>query len=157
MAKNKKVVMPRDCLRFVMPLVLDWYKEHFFGIYLSTRNIVIKVELISLGTLNASLIHPRELFRPAIMKRANQIIILHDHPSGEVDPSEDYITTIERLKKAVEKDVYPSYLQKILGHANLNTTMFYMGVADGELESIIAIKKILDKTSLTAGFYFYCG
>lgn len=44
--------------------------------------------------------HPRELFRPAIIKRANQIIILHNHPSGEVDPSEDDIMTTERLKKA---------------------------------------------------------
>ena len=92
--------MPRDCLKFVKPLVQDWYKEHFFGIYLSTRNTVIKVELISIGTLNASLIHPRELFRPAIMKRANQIIILHNHPSGEADPSEDDIMTTERMKKA---------------------------------------------------------
>jgi DNA repair protein RadC len=102
MAKNKKVILPRDCLGLVRPLILDWHKEHFFGIYLSTRNTVIKVELISLGTLNASLIHPRELFRPAIIKSANQIIILHNHPSGEVEPSESDIATTERLKKVGE-------------------------------------------------------
>jgi DNA repair protein RadC len=61
--------------------------EEFYGIYLSTKNDVIGIEMISRGTLNASLVHPREVFKGAILANANALILAHNHPSGNVEPS----------------------------------------------------------------------
>ncbi len=77
----------------------DQNKEHFWGIYLSSRNIINGIELISLGTLNASLVHPRETFAPALVNHSVSIIIAHNHPSGANDPSEDDIALTRRLEE----------------------------------------------------------
>ena len=71
--------------------------EHFIAIYLSARHGVIKTELVSLGTLTASIVHPHEVFRPAIMSRASSIIALHNHPSGDPEPSEDDLLLTKKL------------------------------------------------------------
>lgn len=75
-------------------------KEHFVVFYLDTRNQIIKREIISIGTLNASLIHPREVFEPAIKYSAAQIIIAHNHPSGDTEPSKEDITISKQLIEA---------------------------------------------------------
>jgi len=80
----------------------DRLKEHFWSIGLNARNIVIYVELVSLGTLNASLVHPREVFRFAIQKSVCSIILSHNHPSGEARPSEDDLKLTKRLIDAGE-------------------------------------------------------
>ncbi len=72
-------------------------KEHFVVLYLNARNQLIHKETISIGTLNASLIHPREVFEPAIKNLAAQIIIAHNHPSGDTEPSEDDLAITKRL------------------------------------------------------------
>lgn len=77
-------------------------KEHFVVFYLDTRNQEIKRELISIGSLNASLVHPREVFEPAVKNLAAQIILAHNHPSGNPDPSEDDLRITKRLVKAGE-------------------------------------------------------
>ncbi|MCS7231954.1 MAG: DNA repair protein RadC [Elusimicrobiota bacterium] len=77
-------------------------KEHFFVFYLDTKNQEIHCELISVGILNASLVHPREVFEPAIKHLAAQIIIAHNHPSGSLEPSEEDIQLTKRLIKAAE-------------------------------------------------------
>ncbi len=79
---------------------LDQDKEHFWTIGLNTRNLVKYVDLTSLGTLNASLVHPREVFRLAIMKGVASIVIGHNHPSGDTDPSEEDIKLTRRLVEA---------------------------------------------------------
>ena len=63
-------------------------KESFIGLYLNSRNQIIKEENISIGTLNASLLHPREVFAPAISDGAASIILVHNHPSGDPKPSD---------------------------------------------------------------------
>ncbi|MBU1179736.1 DNA repair protein RadC, partial [Patescibacteria group bacterium] len=75
-------------------------KEHFVVFYLDSRNQEIKRETISIGTLNASLIHPREVFEPAIAHHSAQIIVAHNHPSGDPEPSEDDIEITKRLQEA---------------------------------------------------------
>jgi len=75
-------------------------KEHFIVFYLDTRNQLIKREIISIGTLNASLIHPREVFEPAIKNSTAQIIIAHNHPSGDTEPSAEDIAVSRRLVEA---------------------------------------------------------
>jgi DNA repair protein RadC len=68
---------------------LDRDKEHFYVMHLDIRSRVKLVELVSLGTLTSSLVHPRETFRRAVMHGSASIIVAHNHPSGEVDPSEE--------------------------------------------------------------------
>ena len=80
--------------------LLDRDKEHFWTIGLNTRNVVKYVDLVSLGTLNASLIHPREVFRLAVMEGAANIILGHNHPSGDPEPSEEDIRITKRLVEA---------------------------------------------------------
>jgi len=62
-------------------------KEHFICLYLDTKNNIIKREVVSVGTLNASLVHPREVFKTAIRESANSLILVHNHPSGSCEPS----------------------------------------------------------------------
>lgn len=80
--------------------IRDHRKEHFVVFYLDTRNQEIKREIISVGTLNASLVHPREVFEPAVRNLAAQIIIAHNHPSDNTDPSEEDIVLTKRLCEA---------------------------------------------------------
>lgn len=75
-------------------------KEHFVIFYLDSRNQEIQREIISIGTLNASLIHPREVFESAIKNNAASIIVAHNHPSGSTDPSEDDTVISKRLSEA---------------------------------------------------------
>jgi DNA repair protein RadC len=64
-------------------------KEHYYVMHLNIRSQVMMVELVTVGTLTSSLVHPRETFRRAVMAGAASIIIAHNHPSGEVDPSDE--------------------------------------------------------------------
>ena len=75
-------------------------KEHFVVLYLNARNQLIHKETISIGTLNASLVHPREVFKPAIEYLAASIIVAHNHPSGGVEPSEADVMLTGRLSDA---------------------------------------------------------
>jgi DNA repair protein RadC len=77
-------------------------KENFIVLYLNARNQLIHKEIISVGTLNASLVHPREVFKPAIDHLAAGIIIAHNHPSGELVASEEDIKVTKRLATAGE-------------------------------------------------------
>jgi DNA repair protein RadC len=80
--------------------IRDHKKEHFVVFYLDTRNQEIKREVISVGTLNANLVHPREVFEAAVKNNAAQIIIAHNHPSGDPAPSSEDIGLTRRLMEA---------------------------------------------------------
>lgn len=75
-------------------------KEHFVVLYLNSRNQLIHKETISIGTLNANLVHPREVFKPAIDHLAASIIVAHNHPSGGVEPSNGDLEMTKRLREA---------------------------------------------------------
>lgn len=75
-------------------------KEHFVVLYLNARNQLIHKETISIGTLNANLVHPREVFKPAIDHLAASIIVAHNHPSGGCEPSAADLELTKRLKEA---------------------------------------------------------
>ncbi len=72
-------------------------KEHFVVFFLNTQNQEIVRETVSVGTLNASLIHPREVFEPAVKHLAAHVILAHNHPSGSLDPSEEDLSVTKRL------------------------------------------------------------
>ena len=75
-------------------------KEHFIALYLNARNQLVHKETISMGTLNANLVHPREVFEPALKHSAANIMVAHNHPSGDPKPSEDDLEITKRLAEA---------------------------------------------------------
>jgi|SRR5665811_1549210 len=83
-------------------LITDFQKEHFIAFYLNTKNKIIHSEVVSIGTLDSALIHPREIFKPAFIHSAHSIIIAHNHPSGDTTPSVEDNKITEQLKKAGE-------------------------------------------------------
>lgn len=100
--QNKKfllILSPQDVWEELKD-IRDNKKEHFVVFYLDSRNQEIQREIISIGTLNESLVHPREVFEPAIRNSAAQIIIAHNHPSGNTDPSEEDIRITAKLVEA---------------------------------------------------------
>lgn len=77
-------------------------REHFVILCLNARNQVIRKETISIGSLNASIVHPREVFQPAIRESAASIVLAHNHPSGDTRPSDDDVELTRRLVRAGE-------------------------------------------------------
>lgn len=75
-------------------------KEHFKAVLLNSKNMLIGVEDVSVGTVNASLVHVREVFMGAIKKNASSIILVHNHPSGDTAPSKEDINITKKLEKA---------------------------------------------------------
>lgn len=80
----------------------DMTKEHFCILTLSTKNQIIGAHIIFVGSLNASIVHPREVYQQAILNNAASIVAYHNHPSGDPTPSREDIEVTERLKKAGE-------------------------------------------------------
>ncbi len=77
-------------------------QERFVVACLDTKNRVQSVVLVTVGTLDASLVHPREVFKPAIIEGASSVILSHNHPSGNTTPSREDIQVTDRLTKAGE-------------------------------------------------------
>jgi len=75
-------------------------QEHFYIIGLNNKNVIQYIDLISIGTVNEALVHPRDVFREAISRNCVSIIVCHNHPSGNVQPSTNDLQTTERLVKA---------------------------------------------------------
>lgn len=82
--------------------IKDHRKEHFVALFLNARNQVICREDVSVGSLNASLVHPREVFAPAVGSSAASVILAHNHPSGDVTPSREDIELTRRMVQAGE-------------------------------------------------------
>lgn len=80
--------------------VKNHYKEHFLACSLDTRNNLIAIDVVSIGTLTSSLVHPRELFEILIKRHSAHGIVAHNHPSGECEPSEDDLKITKRLVDA---------------------------------------------------------
>ena len=99
MLKDKKssvLLSPRDVWER-MEDIRGSKKEHFVVFYLDSRNQEIQREIISVGTLNESLVHPREVFEGAIKNNASSIILAHNHPSGDLGPSQADIEITKKL------------------------------------------------------------
>lgn len=93
---------PDDVADFVRSILTDNSREHFVALYLDGANQVASYSIVSIGTANASMVHPREVFQRAILAGAVSIIIAHNHPSGILTPSEEDYKVTERLKEAGE-------------------------------------------------------
>ena len=91
-----RIERPQDALP-LLSTIRDQRREHFYCVYLNARNQVIRGEVISIGSLSSSIVHPREVFYPAIKHAAASVILSHNHPSGDVSPSRDDIKLTRRL------------------------------------------------------------
>jgi DNA repair protein RadC len=80
--KRPKISGMDDVIKAVKPMIADANKEFFIALYLNTKKRIIKQEVISMGSLNANIVHPREVFRTACIISALSIIVAHNHPSG---------------------------------------------------------------------------
>lgn len=91
---------PEDCARFLYPKLQDLKQEHLVALYLDAKNQLIKYKTIFIGTLNSSIVHPREVFKDAVRYSAASVIIAHNHPSGDPSPSKEDYQVSRRIVEA---------------------------------------------------------
>jgi len=91
-----------DVYKIYHPRLSIKNREHFYVLLLDGKNRLIKEVLVSLGSLTASLVHPREVLSPAVREQAAGMILVHNHPSGQPDPSREDIELTERMKDAAK-------------------------------------------------------
>lgn len=97
---NYRIKSPEDVKELLMEEMRYLKKEYFSILLLNTKNEVISIENISIGSLNASIVHPREVFSRAIKRNSASVILAHNHPSGDPSPSQEDIQITRRLKEA---------------------------------------------------------
>ncbi|MBB6445873.1 RadC family protein [Bacillus benzoevorans] len=90
---------PEDGAKYMMNDMRFLTQEHFVALYLNTKNQVLHKQTIFIGSLNASIVHPREVFKQAIRRSAASLICLHNHPSGDPSPSREDIEVTKRLNE----------------------------------------------------------
>ncbi|QGU94909.1 DNA repair protein RadC [Clostridium bovifaecis] len=93
------IKQPKDAVSLVMEEMRYFKEEHLRVIMMNTKNMVISIKDVSIGSLNSSIVHPREVFSEAIRRNSASIIICHNHPSGDPTPSKEDINVTERLKE----------------------------------------------------------
>lgn len=91
---------PQDAATFLMPDMSSLQQEHFVALFLNVKNQVLHKQTIFIGSLNSSIVHPREIFREAVKRSTASIICAHNHPSGNPTPSPEDIEVTKRLQEA---------------------------------------------------------
>ena len=100
--KPKEIRGPDDVVALVGARLRKEVREHFLVLLLNARHEVTGQETVSIGSLNASIVHPREVFRPAVLASAAATVLVHNHPSGDPEPSEEDLSITKRLVEAGE-------------------------------------------------------
>ncbi|MEO8501811.1 MAG: JAB domain-containing protein [Vicinamibacteria bacterium] len=95
-----EVGTPAQAYAVLKPRIEDWSREHFLAILLDSRNRILGIETVSVGSLSASIVHPREVFKPAIAASAAGIVLGHNHPSGDPEPSPEDMAVTRRIHEA---------------------------------------------------------
>lgn len=98
--RTKQIISPEDVYKLVRLKIQNYAKEHFFVLSFNSRNQLLGMDQVSVGTLDSNLVHPRETFEAAIRRHAAQIIIVHNHPSGDTSPSTDDIEVTKQVVDA---------------------------------------------------------
>lgn len=100
-AVMSSILSPRDVVTAIKKFgLLDCDREFFVLLFVDLKKQCVGFQLVSLGTLNASLVHPRELFVSAIKEKASEIVIAHNHPSGDLTPSVEDVALMTRIQQA---------------------------------------------------------
>ena len=100
--KGAPIKSPEEAVESIRSTLKGKKKEHFYLLCMDTRNRVTNVEQISVGNLDSSIVHPREVFKTAISCLASSVIFVHNHPSGDLEPSSEDINLTKRLTEAGE-------------------------------------------------------
>jgi len=105
--ENEKATTPAELTGIFQAILaseheIDRRKEHIWAVGFSTKLMIEYIELVSLGTLDHALAHPREIFRMAILKGVSRIAMVHNHPSGDPSPSRADLALFKQLEKAGE-------------------------------------------------------
>lgn len=98
--KERTIRSPEDGYKLLNQVLADADREHFIVVSLDTKNQPLSINVCHIGSLNASIVHPREVMKSAILSNAASIIVGHNHPSGKVDPSREDIEVTKRLTEA---------------------------------------------------------
>lgn len=114
--------------KFFNNLFLNKKQEYFYCIYLDNKKKVIDVKLLFIGTINQSIVHPREVFKEAYLLSASAIICIHNHPSGNVEPSTEDIELTKRLSSI-------GYLMgiKLVDHLIIGNNQYYSFIENGNM------------------------
>lgn len=124
---NQKVTSPQEIAEIFIPMLRDDTKERFIVVCLNSSNKIIKHETISIGNLNSSVVHPREIFKVAIDCFSASIILIHNHPSGNPEPSNEDIRITKKVVESgkildipvfdhliIAEDTFTSFVEKRL-------------------------------------------
>lgn len=115
---KKRLTNPRDIYLENKYLFLDKKQEYFYCLYLNNKNELIERRLLFMGTVNKSVVHPREVFKHAYLTSASSIICMHNHPSGDVIPSKDDIMFTKALVEVGRIQSIPVLDHIIAGNDN---------------------------------------
>ncbi|WP_342305651.1 DNA repair protein RadC [Methanolobus sp. ZRKC5] len=94
---KRKIKSPADVYSLLYPRMREHKRERLVALLLDTKNHVIREEVVSIGSLNANIVHPREVFKAALMESCASVILSHNHPSGDPTPSREDIAVTEKL------------------------------------------------------------
>lgn len=95
--KDIKMNNPKILFDYYREILINKNQEYFYVVYLDIKNKIIKDKLLFIGTINYSMVHPREVFKEAYINGASSIILVHNHPSGDILPSQNDIDTTKEL------------------------------------------------------------
>lgn len=128
-ASDRPVVStPEDVVALCATQLRGLDREHFWALILSTKNRLLRMVEVSVGSLNTSIVHPRELFKEAVRSSAASIVVVHNHPSGDPTPSSADIQLTRRLAKAGEVLGIELLDHVVVGDGGAHASMRHMGV-----------------------------
>jgi DNA repair protein RadC len=122
------VSQPEDVVELCGPQMRGRDKEHFWALALNTKNRLIETIEVSVGSLNASIVHPRELYKEAVTLSAASLVVVHNHPSGDATPSGADIQLTERLVKAGDVIGIELLDHVIIGEGGSHTSLRELGL-----------------------------
>lgn len=127
-SRRPTISTPEDVVALCSPQLRGADREHFWALALNTKNQLVKMVEVSVGSLNASIVHPRELFRDAVRASAAAVVVVHNHPSGDPTPSGADIQLTRRLIKAGDVLGIEVLDHVIIGDGGEHTSLRDMGL-----------------------------
>jgi DNA repair protein RadC len=124
---DRQVRRSQDVADFMAPLAANADRERFWCLMLNGKNVLIGLNLVSVGSLTAALVHPREFLKPLILGNAAAAIVVHNHPSGDPAPSAEDLALTKRLR-----EVGDLVGIKLLDHVILGHDGAFRSLADGD-------------------------
>ena len=145
-AAFEAVATPRDAAAILHELIGKADREHFVALFLNAKNRITHAHIVSRGTQQASLVHPREVFKAALLANAAAIIVGHNHPSGSVEPSPEDRAVVDRLERAGELLGITVLDSIIVG----STGCFYTSSSD-QVQALLSTNMVAQKPAAAAG------